>query len=636
MSIRLLLSAGLVSSCVFLSCAGENDLLSNGAFENVSPDGMATGWKGHGGTSYRYESGAGRNMTRALVFDVKAGDAYGYPCQQLALQTGSRYHIEGWIRTEGLTGTGGARIGIDGINEKGKVVCQYAPGVCGTSESWTKIDMDVDWPKGTKSFRFVAFVERGCTGKAYFDDLRVTPAEKPLFGLLVSSAYRNRAKDGTVRFIVPVKNVEEVARRDIQTRFHIPNGAGGWMIRQADIKNGAVQMSVKVESMPLGRHPVQFCADAKDGSRIAFQEVFFEHVTVFSYFVLRIDAQGRTLVDGKLFFPVGIYAHNMTESDASCLEKSPFNAVMSYMDANEKLLDLCHRHGLKIIGNLKHVFAGGAVDQPDVIKTEADESAYVADKVSRLRNHPALLAWYVNDEMGVNWIDRLVKRRNLLEFLDPDHPVWTVQYQIDQYGEYLGTYDVAGTDPYPIAGPNPEKDIGMPGRWTRKTKEASFGARPIWMVPQFFDPEVYYPKATYKMRAPTEAELRNMCWQCIAEGANGIVIYAYMALHLMDETIRRTGRTDKEPFAKKWAEACRVGQEIRDRSELLLSDDMTELVQTKDSTNDIFVRAWRMSGAAYVLVVNGSYKSGRCTLEFNDKTVSVGLEPLAHVIRMLQ
>ena len=112
-----------------------------------------------------------------------------------------------------------------------------------------------------------------------------------------------------------------------------------------------------------------------------------------------------------------------------------------------------------------------------------------------------------------------------------------------------------------------------------------------------------------------------MIWQCIAEGANGIILYAYHPLKKMDK---------KEPFAKKWAEICRVGREVRRKTRLLLSDDATAEVKVVEATPDVSVRAWRMDGALFALAVNASYRPGSVTLAAEGRTVTLELKPLAH------
>ena len=243
---------------------------------------------------------------------------------------------------------------------------------------------------------------------------------------------------------------------------------------------------------------------------------------------------------------------------------------------------------------MKDVFSGTRW-APKGIETEADEVRYISDRVARFKNHPAVLAWYLNDELPLSMLDRLTARRDLLEKLDPGHPGWVVLYQYTQIRDYLPTFDVIGTDPYPI----PTKPAATATHCTHLTRYGTLGCKPLWQVPQAFNWAAYKktPEEKAKHRAPTEAELRSMCWQCIANGSNGLVLYSFFDL-------------EKEPngetFASRWAECRRVGAEIRAQIPVLLSvEGAGRGLVGPFADETVSVRAWLKDGDTYVLVVNG-------------------------------
>ena len=604
-----------------------NNSVENGTFDASGADGEPVGWM-KARSTFRYEKGAGRNYTRALAFEVGDPKQYDFPAQMLKLEAGKRYRVSGWIRTENLTGGAGARFGIEFADAKGNPLppSTYASAVSGTSDGWQFVTKDVDVLTNAAACSLVTFVTRGCTGKAWFDDLSVVPAERPLLGAFVSSAYRDRAKDGEVTFAVTVRaDAKTVADREITVKFRLPNGKTSWNERMASVTDGVARLTVPVESLPMGKHPVQAFVTAKEQANgREFAEIMFERVKEFPAKGSRIDEQGRLIVDGEPFFPFGMYMYgDITRKEMfDQYATGPFNCAMNWHTANPQMLDEYHKRGIKVIGCIKDAFCG-CVWPPAIIKCAEDESAYVADKVAAVKDHPALIAWYANDEMGVDWVDRLKKRRALLHELDPDHPVWAVQYQVHDYLEYAGTYDIAGTDPYPIERKPKGDDIAMPAKWTRLTRQRALNTRALWQVPQYFDMAAF-GKPKWPTTAPTEAELSCMIWQCIAEGANGIVLYAYHPLVRMDK---------KEPFKKKWAEACRVGKEVRNRFGLLLSDDATAEVKVVRSTPDVSVRAWRMNGVLWILAVNASYKPGSATVKAEDRAYTFELKALGHEFR---
>ena len=324
------------------------------------------------------------------------------------------------------------------------------------------------------------------------------------------------------------------------------------------------------------------------------------------------DAFGRTIVNGEPFFPLGMYWGGITTNKFEVYAKGPFNCLMPYASPTSKdLMDLCHAHGVKVIYSVKDVFSGTHW-APKGVDTEADEVAYITARVSKFKNHPALLAWYLNDELPLSMLPRLSARRDLMERLDPGHPGWVVLYQYSQIADYMPSFDVIGTDPYPIPRP-----AALASTWTRATYTGTMGLKPLWQVPQAFDWAAYKksPEEKKKNRAPTEAELRSMCWQCIACGANGLVMYSWFDLWKEPNGV---------PFATRWAEVCRVGEEIKKFIPVLLADELCGFARpvADASAGPLCVRAWRHEGETWLLAVNSSDKpldaqidlSGKCAV----------------------
>ena len=614
-----------VTCCCLALVAGsllaDSKLLENGDFETLDASGNPGGWS-RPRAAFAYEKGAGRNFTRAAVVTQKAG-TYDFPARPVTIKGGNRYHLEGWVRTENVTGVG-ARIGIDPSTADGKYLHgYYTQSISGTTPGWHKLEIDFDAAPEVASGGVCCFITKGCTGKAYFDDIRLELAERPVLGAVVSSAYRNRLRKGKVMFSASVTESEKVvAEKGLTAVWRIADGKTSWIVRRAPVEDGYTRIELDVESLPMGRHPVQVSVVDRAGQSLGMLETWFERVREFPQKGVYIDEEGRTIVEGKPFFPLGMFVNNQAPADVDEYAKGPFNTVMSYHPAMPEVLAKYQAKGLKVIGCLKDAFAGSPYP-PAVIKCAEDESAYIAARVAAVKDNPALLAWYANDELSTDWVDRLRKRRDLFERLDPDHPVWTVQYQIKDYPKYLGTYDVAGTDPYPI-GSKVEKEnkISMPGEWTRLTRKGAGGIRGIWQVPQCFAVESYFPNRRGKTRHPTQAELANMAWQCIAEGANGLIFYAYHAL---------TKQGQDRPFSETWPEMCAVAAGIREKFDVLLSDDATASVSVTEATPHVSVRAWRTPKGITALVVNGCYDAGRVTLTVGGESRTLELARLSNV-----
>jgi hypothetical protein len=70
------------------------------------------------------------------------------------------------------------------------------------------------------------------------------------------------------------------------------------------------------------------------------------------------------------------------------------------------------------------------------------------------------------------------------------------------------------------------------------------------MVPQAFSHSSYNKGTAH--RSPTAQEMRSMSWQCIAEGATGLVYYSWFDLR----------KSPDVPFAEQWAHLREIIAEI--------------------------------------------------------------------------
>ena len=231
---------------------------------------------------------------------------------------------------------------------------------------------------------------------------------------------------------------------------------------------------------------------------------------------------------------------------------------MPYGSPTKEQMDLAQKHGLKVIYSVKDWYAG-TEGCPGFIRSEADEEPQVRTRVRQFRDHPALLAWYLNDELSQQFLPRLEAHQRWVAEEDRDHPTWAVLYQFREVGAYLKTFDVIGTDPYPIG----RSPASMAAQWTAETFRQVEGSRPMWQVPQLHNWANYDKSEAEKKRGrtPTYDEVRSMAWQCICEGATGLVFYSWYDVQ----------RNPDVPFDVQWDGLKRVAAEIDQRASILLS-----------------------------------------------------------------
>ena len=593
-----------VSAVVHADVVGENlDFERGSAGWNLPP-------------AYSVQKGAGMNGTAALVYEnADPNLPYAFPSQNIVLKKGEIYRFSAWIRTENLVTAsgGGALLAIEWSDGEGRHLGgAYSKALKGTHD-WTRIEgVTTAIPDRAANMSFVPYCTSGSVGKAYFDDIEVTPYEKSPVGHMLSSFYRNTAARGVAEFRVALSVPEKYALADLTAEFSYAEPDGSRKtVKAATFGRDAAGLSVPLASLKMGESIVAFRLRAPDGSTLGATKLAFKRVAKMPERRVWIDEHRRTIVDGKPFFPLGMYTGNASRRDVYV--KGPFNCVMPYQAPDAAGMDFYWTNGVRVIYSVKDVYAG-AGHAPKSVTTEAEADAFVQAKVDEFKDHPGLLAWYVNDELvGDGWFGPLTRRRDFLEKADPDHPTWAVIYQLQFLRDIIPTFDVIGTDPYPV----PDKPLSMATDWTRKTDRAYFGLRSMWQVPQAFDWGGYRSEwpGTPQNRMPTVDEMRSMAWQCVASGANGIIFYSFTAIQK---------QTHGLPFEKAWADICKVGEEMRKYLPVLLSVEPAPTV--KGAPEEWGVRIWRKGGETWLLVVNAQDKADSAEIMFSEDFARIAAE----------
>jgi len=601
---RRVFQIGLATVYASVSSAAEN-MVRNPGFEEVDAAGRTVAWTERAPV-YRFEDGAGRGGTRGLVFANSDPKYYSFPTQKVEVEPGRCYRFEVWVRTEDLVGEeSGATVCMEWTGPDGKWrAAAYAEGVRGTSDGW-KLVGGVTGPIPANAARVsvAPYVRRGMTGKAWFDDLSVSRYFPPLVTTVSASCYRHTAAGGPVTFIAGLSLREAGVRTEEVTGEFVVADAGGTRVLAAKpdaLAEDHAAWTLDAAALAVGEYTVAFVLTMRDSKATHRAETPFSRVAKLPARRVAIDAHRRLLVDGQPFFPLGMYWSGVREPELETYAKGPFNCLMPYGSPNAQQMDMCHARGLKVIYSIKDYYAGTRW-APKHIKTEADETAEIEKRVALYRDHPALLAWYINDELPLTMVERLAARQRLMERLDPDHPTWVVLYQYTQVRAYLSTFDVIGTDPYPIPG----KPAGMALEWTRVTRDQTYGTRALWQVPQVFNWAAYKQgEEREKSRAPTLLEMRSMAWQCIAAGANGLVFYSFFDLFKMKAN---------EPFETRWAEVCAMAEEIRRHIPVMLSVEPAPAA-TCAGAPAVETRVWRVGDDVYLLAVNSAPEEVRATV----------------------
>ena len=610
--------------------AGAENIVPNPGVEAMGVGAKTAGWRIP--APYRVIAGEGRDGSRGIVWTGTDPKVYTMPKIDVDLKPGQRYRFGGWTRIKSLNGPKAASaLYLEWYGADGKWLGGCQSSVAHEPGDWMHLEGESPViPAEAKRCCLMGFATKGATGEVAFDDFSVTELTEEPLGEVWTSAYRNTAVDGTVKLLAELNPRAPEWKADrAKAVFRIPDGKGNW--RELPTKIGAdgdlAGAKLDVSGLPRGLSPINFVLTT-GGVYRASKTILFNRIDSFPRDGVRFDGFNRTIVNGEPFYPLGMYAGVLTSNDIARIAESPFNCLMSYRMLPRHILDYGAERGVKFIVNIKDSYAGSMEWHPPWIVDDATETAWTAERVSALRDHPAVLAWYICDEQEVSMVPRIRARRELVEKLDPKHPVWIVLYQAPQIRSYMGAFDVIGTDPYPITDlgqyPGRKDGIGRVAEWTRQTREGVFGMRPLWQVPQCFDWAIIGKSEEARMklpsRPPTREEIRNMTWQSIAAGGDGIVYYAYHELWRMDA---------KTPFAKSFADVCAVAKEVEDFRPALLSEPGPRV---RGVSKDLCARTWTDGKSVWLLAVNASEDAVSGTLEFAGRRLDVSLGRLEHLI----
>ncbi len=534
------------------------------------------------------------------------------------LVPGRSYEIEAWLRTQGVKGAdaGGATLCLEWSDAAGKFIggC-YPHGLHETQTNWTRVaGLTGRVPTNAARFSLSCYLRRGVTGTAWWDDVAVREFHPPVIEVLTTDHYRDQATGGriTVRAgLALAENQLDAAAVKYELAVLGANGqcaATGRLVTAC-----ADEAALEFDATPLapGAYTLRCTVRNASGAEVGHADLPFTRVAAFPQRKAYIDEHRRLILDGQPFFPLGTYWGGVKADELALYAKSPFNCLMPYADIGRAGADLAWSNGIRVIYSVKDLYPC----LRNKLKNDADARQAIAQRVNELKDHPGIIAWYINDELPLTMRDELVAHRQWLEELDPGRPTWAVLYQADQLRGYVPTCDVLGSDPYPLG----RKPPVMARDWARLSLRASLGAHAVWMVPQIFDWNAYH-KTGDKVQPPhppTLDEMRAMAWSCLAEGANGLIFYSWFDLWKMDKPKPVDGHTPaREPFDERWRDVTTMAAEIRDFVPVLLSIEPVAQPQV-EAPPDFAWRVLSKEGATWLIAVNNDeHTAGTATFRF--------------------
>ena len=331
---------------------------------------------------------------------------------------------------------------------------------------------------------------------------------------------------------------------------------------------------------------------------------------------------GGLIVNRKPFFPFGFYTYTPVHSTLPEEEVvKGFNMISPYQrilpgtfSSRKAYMDRCAQIGMKVHYNLLSVSGGGGVGSKITELTEPQKRELLIREIEAMRDHPALLAWYIADEPNGFKIkpDSLLRIYRLIRELDPWHPVSIVfMAPFMSSRQYADALDIVMADPYPV----PNSPISMVANAAGQLTAEFAGKRPVWIVPQAFGGGEWWG------REPSLQELRSMTYQAIIKGARGIQYFVRQGLNLFPKS------------TAAWGECGRMAVEIAELTPWLLSDE--ETISVRSGSQNILASSAMHDGQLIVMAVNNMNApqradlsiaksfSGKVKVLFENRTINI-------------
>ena len=614
---RRLLTLGLLAAATigFIGALIADDRsynVANSSFEESNDVGGASGWYDasrqfvvatddarSGNASLRWTGSAPNNELCMQTVDVEPGDVVEFSV---------------WIKTRDLVG-GRASICIEWGRPDGSWLGgEFPAGVGGTTVDWTKVSGWARVPEDAANPHVALYVAESSEGTALFDDVEIKRYNLQLFTAMTTDRYRAQSVGGTVDVYVGyARTVKGVDFKALKPELAIVGEDGAQS--NADLVEATddyYRFSFDSSTLNVGKYTLTASTVDPNTGKLETISTPFSKLDKFPDRVSYIDENLRLIYNGEPFFPLGLYLTVATSREIDLIRDSAFNCVMPYEPFGRKTVDALYDAGLYTIYSVKENY-------PTLNSATTEEAnARTKEAVDAVKDRPGVIAWYINDELPLSMVDDLKARRDQMEALDPSRPTWSVLYQVDELRSYLPTFDVVGSDPYPI----PKREPVMAAEWTQDAVKSVFGKRAVWQVPQIFNQASYKktPDEKKEYRAPTYEEMRGMAWMCVANGANGLIFFSFFDLINMDKTLDEGGTAlVRDPFDERWTDVKRMAREIRDQFPILLSAGETlDIRPTATSSDDAIYRLYGANEGTWLLVVNTSREPRRAEFAVPD------------------
>ena len=305
----------------------------------------------------------------------------------------------------------------------------------------------------------------------------------------------------------------------------------------------------------------------------------------------RINADKVLLRNGEPFLPYGWFGWKIAADPAT----EGINTVHVYHLPNqgiEKTLQFMDRMAEEGVVCLADPWPAPLYRKNQKQPLSLEEEEQLRQYIRRLRDHKALMAYYIYDEPEFVPVlpERLNRAFEIIQEEDPYHPCIILNMQFDAIDRYASSADIIMPDTYPSFRENmgPISGIVKIAKHLKEATRAADGRQAVWVTPQAFEWDAQTPAA----RAPNFLELRNQQVQGIVSGSKGFIWWIY-GRQLNDKNLELG-----MPF---------LAREAKSLEPAILSPDIDEELEiTSEDTSHLHSAVRQVGEHIYIFVVNTS------------------------------
>lgn len=265
--------------------------------------------------NFRVVEGVARSGKRSLRVENTDPGRYEMASMRIALRPGRTYRFSAWIKTQGVQGEdSGATVCVEWNGAKGWLGGSYPAGKKG-DQDWYRVEAATGViSKDATAVDLILYLRKGMTGVAWFDDVSVELGYPPaLTTLLLQPNYRGCIPAGTPDSGVRVRGtLPEYLRGGISPEETTLTGAllrGEEVVAERRVdrpRAGANEITLPAASLPAGDYQVRVSLHLPAGDLLGEGRYDVRKLAPDAPRpAVSIDARGRTLVNGKPFFPLG-------------------------------------------------------------------------------------------------------------------------------------------------------------------------------------------------------------------------------------------------------------------------------------------------------------------------------------------